>query len=165
MSSWGIQWFQVLCVQGGLKPSCPPQTTSILIQPQSPHGRCLPSTLFCCVHQYYTGVFDQTTKRRKTGNDETEAVALSEPSPSARFRGHAQVVTGLAGPGDAPAMTLYSASLDRAVKTWDSERQDCVHTLNAPKAISCLDCSSSGRWVARWRTGLPCVMFWCYCWE
>ncbi|CAM9912094.1 unnamed protein product, partial [Hapterophycus canaliculatus] len=41
--------------------------------------------------------------------------------------------------------TLYTGSLDRAVKTWDAERQDCVHTLNAPKAVTCLGCSDSGR--------------------
>lgn len=47
--------------------------------------------------------------------------------------------------GQTTVSTLYSASLDRAVKTWDAERQDCVHTLNAPKAVTCLGCSDSGR--------------------
>ena len=100
------------------------------------HSTC---TLFC--------LCDQATKRRKTGNDEAEAVALLEPPPVARFRGHAQAVTGLAGPTGGhqqSATLLYSASLDRAVKTWDTERRDCVRTLNAPKAITCLGCSSSG---------------------
>ena len=94
----------------------------------------------------------QGTKRRKTGKGGAEAVAaVSEQLPTAGFRAHAQAVTGLAGPAGAEGgglgaqVTLYSASLDRAVKTWDAERQDCVHTLNAPKAVTCLGCSSSGR--------------------
>lgn len=96
----------------------------------------------------------QGTKRRKTdkGGVEAAAAAVSEQLPTAGFRAHAQAVTGLAGPAGAGAgggggqqATLYSASLDRAVKTWDAERQDCVHTLNAPKAVTCLGCSDSGR--------------------
>ncbi|CAN0210499.1 unnamed protein product, partial [Laminaria digitata] len=96
------------------------------------------------------------SKRRKTDKAEA-AAAVSEQLPTAGFRAHAQAVTGLAGPagvgagggggggGGEGAATLYSASLDRAVKTWDAERQDCVHTLNAPKAVTCLGCSDSGR--------------------
>lgn len=89
-------------------------------------------------------------KRRKTdkGGAAPAVAAAPEKLPMAGFRAHAQVVTGLVGPtaaGLEGTNTLYSASLDRAVKTWDAERQDCVHTLNAPKAVTCLDCSSSGR--------------------
>ncbi|CAM9100307.1 unnamed protein product [Pylaiella littoralis] len=106
----------------------------------------------------------QGAKRRKTGESGSAAAAAAAVSdqtiPLAAFRAHAQAVTGLAGPrgggggggGQAAAVTLYSASLDRAVKTWDAERQDCVHTLNAPKAVTCLGCSDSGRMLA---TGHP----------
>lgn len=96
----------------------------------------------------------QGIKRRRTDKDGAEAVAApSEQLPTAGFRAHAQAVTGLAGPAEAEGggggggqqPTLYSASLDRAVKTWDAERQDCMHTLNAPKAVTCLGCSESGR--------------------
>ncbi|CAN0462132.1 unnamed protein product, partial [Ectocarpus sp. 12 AP-2014] len=106
----------------------------------------------------------QGTKRRKTdtGAAAAAAAAVAELTPLASFRAHAQAVTGLAGPGGVggpqttavvvPSSTLYSASLDRAVKTWDAERQDCLHTLNAPKAVTCLGCSDSGRMLA---TGHP----------
>eukprot|EP00903_Cladosiphon_okamuranus_P009824 g9337.t1 len=105
------------------------------------------------------------TKRRKTdkGAAAAGATAVSEQTPLTGFRAHSQAVTGLAAPGSglgsggagggqAAVSTLYSASLDRAVKTWDAERQDCVHTLNAPKAVTCLGCSDSGRMLA---TGHP----------
>eukprot|EP00752_Nemacystus_decipiens_P004505 g4113.t1 len=105
----------------------------------------------------------QETKRRKTdkGTAAAAAQAVSEQTPLAGFRAHSQAVSGLAAPGtraglaaggQAMVRTLYSASLDRAVKTWDAERQDCVHTLNAPKAVTCLGCSDSGRMLA---TGHP----------
>lgn len=93
----------------------------------------------------------QGAKRRKTEKAGAAAAVAAAPEllPTAGFRAHTQAVTGLAGPAAAAGLegtnTLYSASLDRAVKTWDAERQDCVHTLNAPKAVTCLDCSSSGR--------------------
>lgn len=88
----------------------------------------------------------QGTKRRKTDKGAAETAVVPEQMPVAGFRGHAQAVTGLAGPeGAGGRTTVFSASLDRAVKTWDAERQDCVHTLNAPKAVTCLGCSSSGR--------------------
>lgn len=87
-------------------------------------------------------------------------MAMTEVKAAASFRAHAQAVTGLAGVEwgasgtEARGNALYSASLDRAIKTWDAERQDCVHALNAPKAVTCLGCSSSGRRVSP----LPCAL-------
>ncbi|CAM9231156.1 unnamed protein product [Choristocarpus tenellus] len=98
------------------------------------------------------------TKRRKTSSGRPTS-ALAEQEPKAGFRAHNQVVTGLAGQngtgediGEGNDNTLFSSSLDHAVKTWDVERQDCVSTVNAPKAVTCLACSSNGRMLA---TGHP----------
>ncbi|CAM9492319.1 unnamed protein product [Discosporangium mesarthrocarpum] len=115
------------------------------------------------------GEGNQAKKRLKKSPAGWAATTLLQPEPTASFQAHSQAVTGLAGPGPGPGHklgagdmgvdnggsqenTLYSSSLDRAIKTWDVERQDCVSTLNAPKSITCLACSFSGRVLA---TGHP----------
>ncbi|CAM9632303.1 unnamed protein product [Phaeothamnion confervicola] len=90
------------------------------------------------------------TKRRKLAAGTAKkraaaAVGAAEQVPTETFKAHAQAVSGMVWPaGGGSGGIAYTGSWDRSVKTWDVERQDCVHTVSAAKVVTCMAGSTAG---------------------
>ncbi|CAM9118325.1 unnamed protein product [Heterosigma akashiwo] len=85
---------------------------------------------------------EKKIKKQKKSGAQKPQTALVEQKPIATIQAHGQSTTALVwGAGAAGAgegALAATGGLDRAVKLWDMERQDCVQTLACPGAVTAL---------------------------
>lgn len=81
-----------------------------------------------------TDEFSQAKKKKKGSNTATE---VKEVSPKVFFKAHSQNISGIEW-GANSMKTIITSSWDHSIKTWDTESQNNILTLNGSKVVTCL---------------------------
>lgn len=78
--------------------------------------------------------FSQAKKKKKGSNTVME---VKEVSPKVFFKAHSQNISGIEW-GAHSLKTIITSSWDHSIKTWDTESQNNILTLNGSKVVTCL---------------------------
>jgi ribosome biogenesis protein YTM1 len=100
----------------------------------------------------------QSTKKIKTGAQSSSDSSGTVIAPHAVLRqAHNSPISGVSWGNyqkrQAPHNTLVTGSWDHSVKVWDTERQECVLSLNGSRVVACLDTSHHSEGIVA--TGHP----------
>mmetsp|Transcript_12972 Transcript_12972/g.17086 ORF Transcript_12972/g.17086 Transcript_12972/m.17086 type:complete len:432 (-) Transcript_12972:142-1437(-) len=87
-------------------------------------------------------------KKQKQSKQGSLAASLREQAPLVSFKAHQQCISSLIWAKTGDLGVAFTASWDHSIRTWDMERQDCVHTLNGSKVISSLAFSAENSLLA-----------------
>lgn len=91
---------------------------------------------------------DTNTKKIRTdfssSSKSKSAVGVIDVRPIHSWKAHASSVSGIIWGEGETSPNLITSSWDHSIKVWDSERQDCLLTLNGSRVISAMGkCSNS----------------------
>ena len=79
-------------------------------------------------------------KKQRTEDASSSAISseIDEVQPAASWKAHSSNISGIVYTNGSNGRNIITGSWDHSLKVWDTERQDCILTLNGSRVVTAL---------------------------